>query len=188
MIWHIWPLTYTMKNESILLWKPRLIQWFDLADVLVSFIFWLRLFLWSVPLCFPVMSVSVYLTEPFGPIEHALWQHGRQKIFSPRTIKFHCPFTHQGIEVEIVLKWTISLVRAPYPPGKAENISLWGKGNWGGGRWFRTFLFCLYSHAVLPWGVKSHHWLTPLTSAISCLSLFFSVPPFCFPICLSVPG
>lgn len=140
------------------------------------------------PLCFPVMSFSVYLIEPFGPIEYALWQHGRQKIFSPRTIKFHCPFTHQGIEVEIVLKWTISLVRAPYPPGKAENISLWGKGNWGGGRWFWTFLFCLYLHTVLPWGVKSHHWLTPLTSAISCLSLFFSVPPFCFPIYLSVPG
>lgn len=91
--------------------------------------------LWSAPLHFSVLSV--YLTEP---LEYGLWQQSRHKLFSLHTIKFHCPFSHQGIVVEIALKWTISVVCAPYPLGQVENISCWGKGNWGGGRWFRTFL------------------------------------------------
>lgn len=156
-----------MQNDE-LLWKSQIILWFDLADLFVSFI------------CPTILPRPVYLCVfnwASGSIEYGLWQHSRQKLFSLHTIKFHCPFSHQGIVVEIALKWTISLVCAPYPPGQAENISLWGKGNWGGGGGL-GLSFSVFTH-ILYYLVGLNH-IADYNSSHFCarLSLFSSVPPF----------
>lgn len=102
--------------------------------------------------CAPLSCLSLYLAEPLG--HYTIWPvtvMADKTSFFLWTIKFHCPLSRQGIEVEMALKWTISLVCAPYPLGQRERSTLRGEKDVGNRVWFRMLPSLLAYHFTL-WG------------------------------------